>query len=367
MSFEVFRRLLLVLSIALATRSGLRGAAKTGEEKNDWPIIGIFAQPSYDDNALCGNSCQYIAASYVKYLEMAGARVVPIDFFSTPAQIDSLFDSLNGVLFPGGGSPFPETAQYVFDKVVAANDAGDYFPLWGTCMGFQWLLISAARDATILDPQDGSQMDSYNISMPLDFTDAALSSRLFEHASPSLMSIYAQENVTMNNHHYGIWTEHFQKDATLSSFYDALSTNKDGNGNSFISTIEAKNYPIYGSQWHPEKNVFEWGRSEDGTPMEAICHTEDGLRAATYPAEFFVDQARRSTHAFPSVDAESEALIYNYNPTYTGSPEGGSSFLQKYYFKFGSEAERAWKRPKWHDTWVRHEVPREDAKKFGRS
>ena len=87
------------------------------------------------DNALCGNSCQYIAASYVKYLEMAGARVVPIDFFSTPAQIDSLFDSLNGVLFPGGGSPFPETAQYVFDKVVAANDAGDYFPLWGTCMG----------------------------------------------------------------------------------------------------------------------------------------------------------------------------------------------------------------------------------------
>jgi gamma-glutamyl hydrolase len=26
----------------------------------------------------------------------------------------------------------------------------------------------------------------------------------------------------------------------------------------YISTIEAKQYPILGLQWHPEKNSFEW-------------------------------------------------------------------------------------------------------------
>lgn len=28
----------------------------------------------------------------------------------------------------------------------------------------------------------------------------------------------------------------------------------------YISTIEAKKYPVLGLQWHPEKNSFEWTR-----------------------------------------------------------------------------------------------------------
>ena len=70
----------------------------------DWPIIGVFAQPSSSSNAACGGSCQYIAASYVKYLESAGARVVPIDYNPTNEEIDHLFENLNGFFFPGGGN-----------------------------------------------------------------------------------------------------------------------------------------------------------------------------------------------------------------------------------------------------------------------
>ena len=64
------------------------------------------------------------------------------------------------------GASFPAAAQYVFDKTVSANDNGDFMPLWGTCMGFQWLLMSASRDPEILDPPSG-QMDSYNYSIPV--------------------------------------------------------------------------------------------------------------------------------------------------------------------------------------------------------
>jgi hypothetical protein len=31
----------------------------------------------------------------------------------------------------------------------------------------------------------------------------------------------------------------------------------------YISTIEAKDYPIVGLQWHPEKNSYEWSRHTD--------------------------------------------------------------------------------------------------------
>jgi hypothetical protein len=57
----------------------------------------------------CGGDCQYIAASYVKYIESAGARAVPISYNANQSHLDFLFASLDGFLFPGGH--FPETAQ----------------------------------------------------------------------------------------------------------------------------------------------------------------------------------------------------------------------------------------------------------------
>ena len=190
--------------------------------KNNWPIIGLFTQPTSSNEGDCGGDCVYIAASYVKYLESAGARVVPINYYAkedevrfSPSimvtisilnmfctryhstQLDELFASLNGIMFPGGGAAYPTSAQYMFNKVVAANDNGDFMPLWGTCMGFQWLLIGASNDVTILDPKEG-QFDAYNYSIPLDFTPNAPSSRLFSKAPEDLYKIMASQNVTMN-------------------------------------------------------------------------------------------------------------------------------------------------------------------------
>ena len=43
------------------------------------------------------------------------------------------------------------------------------------------------------------------------------------------------------------------------SFWEILSTNEDDDGLEFVSLIEAKRgLPIWGSQFHPEKNAFEW-------------------------------------------------------------------------------------------------------------
>jgi gamma-glutamyl hydrolase len=258
-------------------------------------------------------------------LESAGARVVPISYNANDDELDIIFASVNGIFFPGGDAEFPKSAQYMFDKVVAANDAGDFMPLWGTCMGFEWLLMSAMRDQNILDPKSG-QMDAYNYSIPLDFTSEAADSRLFGSAPKDIMDILAKQNVTMNNHHYGIWTDHF-KTTSLNSFFKVLSTNDDRKGANFVSTIEAFNYPIYGSQWHPEKNGFEWGKT-NGIPNEAINHSPEAVAIAQYTSNFFVQQARKSNHKFATAAAEEAALIYNYAPAKTTG-----SFVQEYYFQ----------------------------------
>jgi hypothetical protein len=44
----------------------------------------------------------------------------------------------------------------------------------------------------------------------------------------------------------------------------------------------------------------------------------------------FLLTARKNTNQFPSTEEEEKALIYNYQPTYTG--KSGSTFEQCYFF-----------------------------------
>ena len=64
----------------------------------------------------------------------------------------------------------------------------------------------------------------------------------------------------------------------MDQFWDILSVNKDVNGLEFVSTIEAKNYPIFGTQFHPEKNAYEWAPKYPGIPhtrLVKLCYNSD--------------------------------------------------------------------------------------------
>lgn len=54
-------------------------------------------------------------------------------------------------------------------------------------------------------------------------------------------------------------------------------------------------YPIYATQFHPEKNAFEWAS------FLRIPHSEAAIEVGQETANFFVSQARRSRHAAVSV------------------------------------------------------------------
>lgn len=331
---KLLSSLLLLLSITASNGDNVQGRLRdelwVHPAKNSWPVIGVFAQPSTSTAGNCGGNCQYIAASYVKYLEASGARVVPINYYSTNDELDAHFANLNGFFFTGGGSVFPAAAQYTFDKVISANKNKDFTPLWGTCMGFQWLLIAGSGDANVLDPPFGKgQMDSYNLSIPLDFTKQSSSSRIFGSAPADVLNILKTQPVTMNNHHYGIYPAHFQATPKLTSLYNILSTNKDRAGVEFVSTIEAFHYPIYGTQWHPEKNPYEWGKDSNGYPLEAINHSGDAITVAQYAASFFVGEARKSDHKYFDPSVEESQLIKNYPVTKTSG-----DFQETYFFNW---------------------------------
>lgn len=153
---------------------------------NDRPIIGILNEPT------SSGSESYFSASYVKWLEASGARVAVIPYNADMDTLSTLFNSVNGILFTGGGqslaagTEYYETASFLFNNVLQANAKGDYFPVWGTCMGIQLLCIMVSGNHSILSE---NAFDSENLGLALNFTDAAASSRLFGSAPAESASI----------------------------------------------------------------------------------------------------------------------------------------------------------------------------------
>ncbi len=119
------------------------------------PVIGIYTQTDSSDEPKGqsidlesdeASSYTYIAASYVKYIQMSGAQVVPIFAYTKDrSYFDRLLPQLNGVLFPGGGQAininniWTSNADYILKYAINQTNNGNPFPVWGTCLGWQLL------------------------------------------------------------------------------------------------------------------------------------------------------------------------------------------------------------------------------------
>jgi len=265
----------------------------------------LYIRPGYASP----NSC--FTSYYVKWIEQGGGRVIPIRYDTDQTELEHLISSLNGVLFTGGGldlslnTTYVETAMSIFK--LSQKKPNDYFPVWGTCQGFQLLNVLAADDSGVVVPG----FDSEDISWSLDISPDSFKSRLFSGLPSEIVKFLATENVTMNFHHDGVTPETFNSNTKLSGFYDLLSTNSDRKGRVFVSTMEAKDWPIYGTQWHPERQQFEFNDVDVG-----FNHAYDSIRANSAVGAFFVNECRKNNHQFVNKTEEASRLIYNYVPTY---------------------------------------------------
>ncbi|XP_029001713.1 gamma-glutamyl hydrolase isoform X2 [Betta splendens] len=293
----------------------------SSDQRNYRPIIGVLAQEVYSPKP---NQTAYIAASYVKFLESAGARVVPVMINQTLEEYKALFHSINGVsfdriLYPGGGvsiisSGYERAAKIFYELAIEANKRGDYFPVWGTCLGFEQLTYLTSEKTAL------TFTNTSGVSLPLNFSNAK-KSRMFKEFPAELMKDLASDPLTENSHKWSLSLLTYNTNEELKTFYKVLSTNTDGQ-TEFVSTVEAYDYPIYGTQWHPEKNAFEWTKPY-------IPHSPSAIRTTFYVAQFFVSEARKNFHRFESEEGERKALIYNHSPVYTGNNSG---FEQIYFF-----------------------------------
>jgi gamma-glutamyl hydrolase len=222
-------------------------------------VIGIITVPLTPTKRfynICGDS--YLPTNHLEWIKQTGLKILPIPYDLPPTKYNDYFKQINGLYIPEGGiyinthTQFLETCSKFLEMAMEANDKGEYFPVWGVCMGFQQLLIIADgnRNHELLD-----SFDSFNhLKLPLIMTKEAPRSNLFRHLydhNPDFIERLSTENITINNHMMGLSPEKFQK-SNARNIFKILSYNYDRNNQPFISTIEGIKYPFYGVQWHPE-------------------------------------------------------------------------------------------------------------------
>jgi len=277
--------------------------------QNRRPVIGILTQPTSAIPAFVSLGSTFVPSSYVKWLESAGAMVIPVPSDSDEPTLTSVFGTINGLLLTGSdadlaNSSYMSSTLTLYKLALKANDAGDVFPIWSTGQGFKELLNITSGGSVLETFQIG------DLSVPLQFQTTPKNSQLFsalEFTSDMYFTL-TRKSVCQFLHNTSLSPDSFAKDPLLSKFYTVITVNTDRSNKTFISTIEAQKYPIFGTFWHPERNQFEW----DG--QEQILSDMDTLRCMQYVANVFVDKARASNHVYKMVYYD---LIESSPVTYT--------------------------------------------------
>ncbi|CAI7769784.1 unnamed protein product [Closterium sp. NIES-54] len=205
------------------------------------PLIGVLSQPGIADsgeiarvfNATEENhfaNLSYIAASYVKFIEAGGARVVPIIYNEPRRQILKKLRLVNGLVLPGGDANkqgrFLRTVRRLLKLAMSFNDNGDYFPIYAECLSFEMLtIILSTGGRKVLEPTNAKRPST------LQFVgEWAKDRNMFAWMRRRLVDRLEKENLTMENHKYGLTPETFNADEGLSSFFNILTTTADEDG-----------------------------------------------------------------------------------------------------------------------------------------
>ena len=74
---------------------------------------------------------------------------------------------MDGVLLPGGNGDYLSFGRRIFEKVLNYNDQSNFCPMWGICLGYEFLSIYTSE----LGKGVLGSFDYHKVSLPLKFVN----------------------------------------------------------------------------------------------------------------------------------------------------------------------------------------------------
>jgi gamma-glutamyl hydrolase len=113
-------------------------------------MIGVIASPKI--NSTTASNIKY-AKSYVKWIESSGAKAVIIPYNVSLQKLLDILTKIRGIVFIGGAIEnkklysheqyitYVTTLYQAYTRIKKYNEEGRHFPIWGTCLGFEMLML----------------------------------------------------------------------------------------------------------------------------------------------------------------------------------------------------------------------------------
>ena len=310
---------ILFISTFLDEVPGESVSERFAHEANDEPIIGVLTQDYLGKYKDYKGSKSFIAATYIKFIQSAGGRVVPIFVNRQPRYYENLLKQLNGVLLPGGDqeletSSFTAASRIIRQLAIQWNKQGKYFPIWGTCQGLE-VLSYLQFNRSFLTTSVSMEDTPARIEFLFDYATTRRVGRIFKQLPQSLYKDMSGNKIAIHYHQWCLSMKNFTQ-FNFNSSYRALAVATDTNGTECVSILESKEYPIYATQFHPE---FLFTFKKDSPGFQNIVHTRQAVQMAQYFANFFVNEARKNSNKFTNLLNQQSKLIYAYEPEYITS------------------------------------------------
>jgi gamma-glutamyl hydrolase len=251
------------------------------------PIIGIVANPNPNDGG--DFTASIINASYVRWLENAGAMTMVIQPWYDEAQLDEIIASVNGIIFLGGDRTlnlslkYEKNSIYIVHKVIEHFRNGNTIPIWATCQGIQ-LMHSIFMEKVDLLP-----FDSFDFPSPINIKN--MRSPIFKYYSQKDLADSENLNVYVELHHLGTAPSQYEEYPILKKTFEIVATADDRKGKEYVAIIVGKEYPIYAVQFHPEIVSANRRNFDVNTDTESVIMAE-------HLANFFIDIARDNGNTF---------------------------------------------------------------------
>ena len=198
----------------------------------------------------------YIQLSIVRWLESAGITVVAIPPNIGAAEAAAYFEYIHGLFLHPGWADQPAyaaLARMFLTMAVEENRKGGYFPVWGTCQGFQRLIQFFGS------PLENLKSLRFATGTRFILQTERRDSRILRYASDAQFAHLKHDYVPWFNHEYGISLRAFRASKRLGSAFRVLSTSHDRAGTEYVSMIEGKTLPFYGVQFHPDQEPASLG------------------------------------------------------------------------------------------------------------
>lgn len=138
-------------------------------------------------------------------------------------------------------SKYMQMVDFIVKKATSLSKNGKPFPIWGTCLGYEALLISLSK-FTLKKSPIPSENHSLNLNLnpdKIEFFENFLGKDLTK-------EIQTQPYIYFN-HHYAFTPSQISDNKYLRDIVEILSTTKLENNQIIVSMIKHKKYPFFGA------------------------------------------------------------------------------------------------------------------------